>query len=105
MCVDLHLIVRYYACINSFKPGVLFCGTKANMQYSPRCDAASAAILFAYRGISSKNEIKNKITPGGPQNDSGLCQLIMIGMSIHQQWVKSTNTSNLLMLLFSYNII
>ena len=39
-------------------------------------------------GISSKNVIK--ITPYTPKNKSGLIQLIMMGESIRQRWVKIT---------------
>ena len=63
-------------------------------QYSPRCDAAesgvpSGAILFAKR-IFIKNLFKKmKITPDAPKNESGLTQMIKMGKSIRQIWVKS----------------
>ena len=62
-------------------------------QHSHRCDAAergvpSWAILFAWRN-SSKNEIKDEITPNTPKNESGLVQLIMMGKSIYQIWVNT----------------
>ena len=38
-----------------------------------------------------KNEIKIKITPNNPKNESGLIRLIMAGESIRQIWVKSLN--------------
>ena len=59
-------------------------------QNSPRCDAAergvpSGAILFAYRIFIEK---LNKFTPDAPKNESGLTQMIMMGKSICQIWVK-----------------
>ena len=63
-------------------------------QYSPRCDAAersipSGAILFPYRNFVEK---RNKIikSPAAPKNESGLTQLISMGESICQIWVKLT---------------
>ena len=62
-------------------------------QHSPRCDAAergvpSGAILFARRNFIEKSDKKIKITPNTPKNESGLIQLIMMGESIRQIWVK-----------------
>ena len=57
-------------------------------QHSPRCDTAergvpSGAILFAQR-----NFIEKSFTPYTSTNESGLIQLIMMGKSIRQIWVK-----------------
>ena len=52
-------------------------------QHSPRCDAASGAIVFAQ--CHQKSD-KIKITPYTPKNESGL-QLILMGKSIRQIWV------------------
>ena len=60
-------------------------------QHSPRCEAAergipSGAILFAHRNFMEKSDKKKiKITT---KNESGLIQLIMMGESIRQIWVK-----------------
>ena len=63
-------------------------------QNSPRCDAA------AERGVRTggysvfledfyqKFVWKLKITPVAPRNISGLIQMIMVGKSIRQKWVK-----------------
>ena len=53
-------------------------------------NAASRLWLFClHREIALKNQIKKiKITPKTPKNESGLIQLIMIGESIRQIWVK-----------------
>ena len=62
-------------------------------QYSPRCDAAecgvpSGAILFAERIFIEKLNKILKITPDASKNESGLTQMIMMGKSIRQIWVK-----------------
>ena len=53
---------------------------------SPRCDTAVAAsdlgLFCLLKGISSKNEIKMKITPDVPKNENGLTQMIRKGKSI-----------------------
>ena len=67
-------------------------------QHSPRCDAAASHLRLSClnREISSKNESKNKkITPNTPKNESGLTQLIMLGESIHQIWVKVSRPDKL----------
>ena len=62
-------------------------------QNSPRRDAAergvpSGAILFASRNFIEKLDKKIKITPNTPKNESGLPQMIMMGKSTRQIWVK-----------------
>ena len=62
-------------------------------QNSPRCDAAergvpSGAILFEQRNFIEKRDEKIRITPNTPKNESGLTQLIMMGVSICQIWIK-----------------
>ena len=48
-----------------------------------------------------KNVIKKiKITPNTPKNDSGLIQLIMMGESIRQIWVKDSHKKKQLKTLF-----
>ena len=62
-------------------------------QNSPRCDAAecgvpSGAILFAERIFIEKNDKNLKIPPDAPKNECGLTQMILMGKSIRQIWVK-----------------
>ena len=58
-------------------------------QYSPRCDCRMRHPVRGYsvclEEFHPKMKQKFKITPGDPQNDSGLSQLIMMGKSIHQK--------------------
>ena len=55
----------------------------------PQNMASHLGLFCLHREISSKNEIKVKTTPNTPKNESGLTQLIMMGESIRQIWVKS----------------
>ena len=50
----------------------------------------SGAILFVQRIFIEKLELNLKIAPDAPTciNGSGLIQMIMMGKSIHQIWVK-----------------
>ena len=54
---------------------------------TPQNAASHLGLFYLYEEISSKNEIKIKITPNTPKNESGLTQLIMMGESIRQIWV------------------
>ena len=55
---------------------------------TPQNAASHLGLYCLLKVISSKNEVKIKITPNTPKNKSGLIQLIMMGESILQIWVK-----------------
>ena len=59
---------------------------------TPQNAASHLGIFCLYGEISSKNEIKIKITPNTPKNESGLIQLMMMGESIRQIWVKEVES-------------
>ena len=79
-------------------------------QYSPRCDAAergvpSGAILFAYRNFIEKWIKILKSHPAAPNYESGLTQMIMLGESIRQIWVKNIVYSNYDKLFVLFSVI
>ena len=49
---------------------------------TPQNAASHLGLFCLHREISSKNEIKLKITPNTPKRESGIIQLIMMGESI-----------------------
>ena len=62
-------------------------------QCRPRSDAAergvwSGSTLFAHRNFYQKYDKNEKSTPDNPKRQNGLVQLIRMGKSIRQMWVK-----------------
>ena len=51
--------------------------------------ASHLKLFYLLKSFSSKNEIKIKISPNAPKNESGLVHLINMGKSIRQKWVKA----------------
>ena len=54
---------------------------------TPQNAASHLGLFCLLIGNSSKNELKWKITPDAPKNESGLIQMIRIGKSIRHKWV------------------
>ena len=63
-------------------------------------ETVSGAILFAQR-----NFMKIKITPNTPKNESEPIQLIMMGDTIHQLWVKGKIILNCCFSLFVFKTL
>ena len=90
-------------------PGVSFVGHTCRQNsiaqdVTPQIAASHLGLFCLLGGISSKNEIKkNKITPDTPQNESRLAQLIKLGKSIRQIWVKKTRDALYYRLLRSWS--
>ena len=57
-------------------------------QYNPRCDDAERVYSVCLENFHQRIEYILKITPNTPKSESELIQLIMMGESIHQIWVK-----------------
>ena len=65
-------------------------GKQNNPDVMPQNAVSHLGLFCLLNKNSSKNGIKLKISPNTPKNESGLIQLIMMGETIRQIWVKDT---------------
>ena len=69
---------------------------------TPQNATSHLGLFYLHREISSKNGIKIKITPNTPKIESGLSQMIMMGKSILQIWVKHFSFLSVINVLYNY---
>ena len=84
------LNIAHHVCTFAYKPGVPFVAHRQTViapDLTPQNAASHLGLFCLHREISSKNDIKIKITPNTPENEIGLIQLITMGKSIRQMWV------------------
>ena len=58
---------------------------------TPQNAVSHLGLFYLLKKISSKNEIKMKNTPDVPKTESGLIQMIRMGISIGHELVKCQN--------------